>query len=282
MKWKPNKWIAAALSIFAMPLGMLYVDRPRLYFVYFAGLLASALLVAFVFRTSTAMPAFFTATAILFQIVSATHAYRIAARAPTRDSRPWTSRWYGLLAVVLCTFLALLSFRAFVAEPFRVPGQSMLPTIRAGAYVVVRKLGYGNYKTYGIRLLHTEISESLNRGDVLAFEWPSDRRQSLLKRLIGLPGDHIEYSDKHLYVNGQLISGEPVALEGDLEILREAGYQIAIQPSVPSTDFVTEVQPGHLFFLGDNRDRSNDSRYWGEVPFDHVIGKVVFVLGIES
>ncbi|GAB6141595.1 hypothetical protein JCM14076_23240 [Methylosoma difficile] len=110
------------------------------------------------------------------------------------------------------------------------------------------------------------------------FEFPPDRSISYVKRLVGLPGDHIEYKKKHLYLNGTPLATKPLGSYEAFEIAQESTYQIATDRTAATQDFDVTVEPGHLFVLGDNRDNSNDSRYWGQVPEDHVIGKVVLVL----
>lgn len=278
MEWKPNKWIAAILSFFVPSLGMLYVGRPRLAGVYFIGLLTVALALVWLNRADANTSQYVQAASFTVSIFAAIHSYRIASRASAILARPWFGRWYWLLAMPLAAFLAIFSFRVFLFEPFRIPSQSMFPSIPAGSFVAVRKTGYGNYGGYGIHLFRTRISAPLTRGDVLVFEFPQDRSKSFAQRLIGLPGDHIEYRNKRLYVNGSLLPTDPIRVDNGFDIVQEAGYPVANERDVAARDFDIEVEPGHLFVMGDNRDRSNDSRYWGQVPYDHVVGKVVLEL----
>lgn len=147
-----------------------------------------------------------------------------------------------------------------------------------GSYVVVKKFGYGNYSTYGIQFIRKAITALIVRGDVVVFEFPPDRKISYVKRVIGLPEDHIEYKNKRVYLNGAAVTTSSIHKNSPLEILQEKTYQIAIDCSRASQDFDIRVKLGHLFVLGDNRDNSNDSRQWGQVPYDHVIGKVVLTL----
>jgi signal peptidase I len=279
MNWKPNKWRAALLAFLAPPLGMLYVNRAKLAGVYFVASLAIGLTQFWLVATGS------NSTSLLFLlliVVAVAHAYLIAARAACISSRPWFSRWYGLLTAVIFFAVIVLLFRAFLFEPFHLPTQAMFPSIPKGSYVVVRKYGYGNYASYGIRLLRAEVSAPLTRGDALVFEYPQNRRISYIKRLIGLPGDHIVYTNKLLYVNDKPLPTTPLGAYGELEIAREASYKIANDHGAPANDFNVTIEPGHLFFLGDNRDNSRDSRFWGQVPFDHIVGKVILVLKDEK
>ena len=273
--WKPNKWVAATLSFFFPSLGMLYVARVRLAVMYFFILVGIGLTQFWFVARGYEIPAYLY---LVLYIVVVTHTYRIAARAPEIDSRPWYSHWYGLLAAMLIMAVSITLFRAFLFEPFRLPSQSMFPSIPKGSYVVVKKLGYGNYASYGIRIARTEVVAPLIRGDVLVFEFPLDRSINFVKRLIGLPGDHIEYRDKHLFVNGKPLLVSPIGSQGQLEIAQEESYLIANEDGVSSTDLDVKVEPGHLFLVGDNRDNSSDSRQWGQVPYDHVVGRVVLIL----
>ena len=271
--WKPNKWAAAALSFLAPPLGMLYISKARLAVTYLFIMVGIALLQFWLIAKGYGIP-----LSLVFLVVAVIHTYRIAARAPKINSRPWYSSWYGLLVVTLVLVVSVFLFRAFLFEPFRLPTQSMFPSIPRGSYVVVKKLGYGNYASYGIRVARTEVSTPFTRGDVLVFEFPLDRNISFVKRLIGLPGDHIEYRDKHLFVNGKPLSVSPIRSQGQFEIAQEEDYLIANENDAPPKDFDIKVKPGHLFVLGDNRDNSNDSRHWGQVPYNHVVGKVALIL----
>lgn len=277
MNWKPNKWGAGLLAFLAPPLGMLYVNRARLAGVYFFALLGIGIGQFWLVAKGYNIP-----LSLLFLIVALVHTYRIAARASYIQSRPWFSRWYGLFAGVLFSVVIVISFRAFLFEPFYLPTQAMFPSIPKGSYVVVRKYGYGNYASYGIRLLHVGISAPLARGDALVFEYPHDRRISYIKRLVGLPGDRIVYTNKRLYVNDKPLPTNPVGSYGELEIAQETNYQIANDHGAPAHDFNVTIEPGYLFVLGDNRDNSSDSRLWGQVPYDHIIGKVVLVLNDEK
>jgi len=180
-------------------------------------------------------------------------------------------------------FLVLV-LRSFLFEPFQIPSASMVPTLEIGDYILVNKY------TYGLRLpvLKTKVlsvSEP-QRGDVMVFFPPSDKRY-FIKRVIGLPGDTISYNRKQLTVNGQ-----PVPIEFVAEMASEkplariynenlAGFSHEIRVLnrlVPQLDaFTVTVKPGHYFMMGDNRDNSSDSRVWGQVPEENIVGKAVAI-----
>ena len=184
--------------------------------------------------------------------------------------------------------LIVLLFRSFLFEPFKIPSGSMIPTLLIGDFILVNKY------VYGLRLpiLNTkfiEVSEP-RRGDVVVFRYPVDPSVSFIKRLVGLPGDTVTYRDKRLFVNG-----EPVEMvqEGRYssqdvkcatprsdavrfrETLGEVSHDVLLHESSGSRDGQWEVPEGHYFVMGDNRDRSNDSREWGFVPEENLMGRAV-------
>lgn len=196
--------------------------------------------------------------------------------------QPWlfeqAQGFFPVLAVVW--FL-----RSFLAEPFTIPSGSMLPSLEVGDYVLVNKF------SYGIRLpvLGTEIIPvgQPQRGDVMVFRFPLQPSVNYIKRVIGLPGDRIESRGEVLYVNGvemprTLVSQQPAVepweqvwredLSGHRHITRE---EIGRAPA--GTDWEHVVPAGHYFMMGDNRDNSNDSRFWGTVPASLIVGKAFFI-----
>jgi signal peptidase I len=180
------------------------------------------------------------------------------------------------LAPVLGLVLVL---RSFVVEPFQIPSSSMVPTLKVGDFILVNK------STYGIRLpvLRTKIIElnSPQRGDVMVFFPPHEERY-FIKRVIGLPGDEIHVLGGVLYINGnkmsqKILDGEEpaprsVVMTEDLEGLEHA-MQRRILPTRLSQNFTAVVPEGHYFMMGDNRDNSSDSRVWGPVPEERIVGR---------
>lgn len=181
-------------------------------------------------------------------------------------------------------FLAVFLLRSFLYEPFRIPSGSMMPTLLIGDFILVNKFDYG------IRLpvLDFKIVEigSPARGDVVVFRYPKDPSTPFIKRVVGLPGDEVGYYDKVLHVNGTPVAqdtlgvftgvGPSASMTGAShrrELLGDKPHDILIQTGYPSAGGKMTVPQGHYFVLGDNRDNSRDSRYWGTVPDQNLIGR---------
>jgi signal peptidase I len=205
--------------------------------------------------------------------------------------------------------LVVFALRSFLVEPFKIPSGSMMPTLLVGDFILVNKF------TYGIRLpvINTKVVE-LNdpkRGDVMVFRYPGDPSHDYIKRVIGVPGDVVEYRDKKLTINGKPV---PAANTGTYsyvgnglnyitamvykERLNGTNHTMMIEPDKPPvyptqvTDFpyrencsynaegdgfICRVPKGQYFMMGDNRDESNDSRYWGFVPDENIVGKAFMI-----
>lgn len=163
------------------------------------------------------------------------------------------------------------------------PSRSMQPTLNVGDYIIVKKLGFGGYGTFGLSLLNTGISENTNiqRGKVYVF-YPPHKDVPFVKRLIAIPGDTVELQGKQLFVNGLLLD-TTLMYETEFsavyeETLDKTSYliqRISRRPSIVNKKIV--VPANNYFFLGDNRDNSMDSRVWGTVANDRFLGEVVHV-----
>ena len=203
----------------------------------------------------------------------------------------WTA---GLFPVILLVFVV----RSFVVEPFRIPSGSMLPTLQSGDFIAVNKY------EYGIRfpVLNTKLTEGTKpkAGDVIVFDHPMQPGTDLIKRIVGVPGDKVVYRDKILYINGVEQPQKPIGDYVDQEFMvtlneRQETLQGHVDPRAPDattpmeaqthpgrihyTDagFETTVPAGHYFVMGDNRDNSDDSRYWGFVPEENIVGQAFFI-----
>ncbi|GAB6139383.1 signal peptidase I [Methylosoma difficile] len=184
--------------------------------------------------------------------------------------------------------LIVLLLRSFLAEPFRIPSGSMMPTLLVGDFILVNKF------TYGIRLpvINKKII-ALNepkRGDIVVFRFPNDPTVDYIKRVIGLPGDKVSYENKQLFINDEPVKqvslgafqgvgqGEDMTgAERLLEDLTGVEHNILVRHDAPSGTFEYVIPQGRYFVMGDNRDNSNDSRYWGTVPEENLVGRAFFI-----
>ncbi|MFQ5660570.1 MAG: signal peptidase I [Gammaproteobacteria bacterium] len=185
-------------------------------------------------------------------------------------------------------FFIVLILRSFIVEPFRIPSASMMPTLLIGDFILVNKYDYG------IRLpvIHTKIINNgkPQRGDVIVFRYPRDPSIPFIKRIIGVPGDHISYYDRTLYINDSPMKqvlrgrfkgqGAGTMMDGASlreELLGDVAHQILVDPNRYSGNFEVVVPKGKYFVLGDNRDNSKDSRYWGFVPDQNLVGHAFMI-----
>ena len=214
--------------------------------------------------------------------------------------QPWWLDWTaGLFPVIAAVFL----LRSFLFEPFKIPSGSMIPTLLVGDLILVNKFHYG----VRLPVINTKLTDGTppQRGDVMVFRYPPKPSLDYIKRVVGTPGDEVAYLNKRLAVNGKAIETNVVPEffdEDSMRYMRQFEEKLADKPHrllndedrpafVPGAeDFpyrencrysvegvVCKVPPGHYFMMGDNRDNSLDSRYWGFVPDKHIVGKAVFV-----
>ncbi len=249
-------------------------------------------------------PAFLVAAAALTGLIWAVDALlwaprrRAAARAAggLPDSAPAQSPPTTVKEPVIVEYsrsffpviLVVLVLRSFIVEPFRIPSGSMMPTLLIGDFILVNKYAYG------IRLPVLDkkiiaVGEPV-RGDIVVFRFPQDPSVDYIKRVIGLPGDRIAYIDKTVYINGKPVPQQPLGLYNGvgqgvsssgslvrLERLDETPHRILLRASQMGMDNEYIVPSGQYFMMGDNRDNSNDSRYWGTVPEANLVGKAFMI-----
>lgn len=182
-------------------------------------------------------------------------------------------------------FFIVLLLRSFLVEPFRIPSGSLEPTLLVGDFVAVNKFAYG----LKLPVLEKQIIPISNpkTGEIAVFRWPPEPSYDYIKRVIGVPGDKISYHNKVLTINGQVAkqtfvgytmdesSGKAVAQYK--ENLNGIEHDIFINAKTPAFDFDVEVPEGNYFMMGDNRDDSADSRFWGYVPASYLRGKAFLV-----
>ena len=214
--------------------------------------------------------------------------------------QPWWLDWTaGLFPVIVVVFV----LRSFLFEPFKIPSGSMIPTLLVGDLILVNKF------TYGVRLpvINLKITEGNKpqRGDVMVFRYPPKPSLDYIKRVVGVPGDEVAYLNKRLTINGKVVTTNGVPEFFDESVMRyfkqleetlgEAKHRVlndddrpAFVPGVEEfphrqncrysvEGVVCKVPEGHYFMMGDNRDNSLDSRYWGFVPDRNIVGKAFFV-----
>lgn len=184
--------------------------------------------------------------------------------------------------------LIVLLVRSFIIEPFRIPSGSMMPTLLVGDFIVVNKFAYG----LRLPVLNTKIVDlgSPKRGDIIVFRYPEDPSVDYIKRVVGVPGDHVVYRNKVLYINGKQAPQQPVATyvgtgsgarmtgaSERLENLSGVNHAILLMNTGYDRPFQFTVPDGQYFAMGDNRDNSRDSRFWGTVPDQNLVGKAFFI-----
>ena len=230
--------------------------------------------------------------------------FMLRAKRPTGVNEPWWVEYAkSFFPVILVVFL----LRSFLFEPFKIPSGSMIPTLHVGDFILVNRF------TYGLRLpivnkKFIEINQP-QRGDVMVFHYPEDPSVDYIKRVVGVPGDKVVYRDKKLWINGvaqeQQRDGDYNYVESELRFVHTERYQenlngrmhpILLNPDMPllhlgnvanfplheqcsysEVEVSCVVPTGQYFMMGDNRDNSRDSRYWGFVPDDMIVGKAFFI-----
>jgi signal peptidase I len=217
-------------------------------------------------------------------------------------AQPWWLDWTaGLFPVIVAVFL----LRSFLFEPFRIPSGSMVPTLQVGDLILVNKFDYG----VRLPVLNKKVIANREpaRGDVVVFRYPPDPRLDYIKRVVGVPGDEVAYLNQKLTVNGQPVPVQALGEYYDEDSLRyspqfaeklgNVEHRILVDPRRAayfgpddgkrfpfaencrySAEGVTcKVPAGHYFMMGDNRDNSQDSRFWGFVPDENLVGRAFFV-----
>lgn len=215
-------------------------------------------------------------------------------------AQPWWLDWTaGLFPVILMVFL----LRSFLFEPFKIPTGSMIPTLLVGDLILVNKYHYG----VRLPVINKKIIDNNDpqRGDVMVFRYPLDTRMDYIKRVVGIPGDEVSYRNQTLYLNGTPVPGQAlddfydedsrrylkqfserlgtvdhkilVDSQASLNLPQNANFPFRDNCRYSAEGVTCTVPPGHYFMMGDNRDNSQDSRYWGFVPDENIVGKAFFV-----
>ncbi len=224
---------------------------------------------------------------------------RAQIRADIKRQPLWLEYTAGFFPVILVVFF----LRSFLYEPFKIPSGSMLPTLHVDDLILVNKFNYG----VRLPIVNKKIIDigTPQRGDVMVFRYPPNPSVDYIKRVVGVPGDTIEFFEQRLTVNGQLTGFKPEGVfveseklqrfsqyseslgKNEHKVLTDLNKRTQIQPQV---DFikpencrisieklVCKVPEGHYFMMGDNRDNSADSRFWGFVPDENIVGRAFFI-----
>ena len=168
----------------------------------------------------------------------------------------------GIVRDIFIAFVLAIFIRAFAVQAYKIPSGSMIPTLLVGDYILVNRLSYGLRIPYYKYILRWG---EINRGDIIVFVFPEDPSKDFIKRVIALPGETIEIRKKKIYINGK-------------EIEDKWGFFSDDYVGPPRDDFGPfQVPQGHVFVIGDNRDESNDSRFWGPVNIENIKGKAFII-----
>jgi len=201
----------------------------------------------------------------------------------SEQKKPVWREW--LESLIIIALLAIV-IRSFIVAPFKIPSSSMIPTLEIGDYLFVLRYPYG----FKIPLTDMQLlSKEVARGDVAVFVYPEDKSKDYIKRIVGIPGDKIVYRDNRLSVNGKLM---PLQEQGNRLYYMQGGNtdvsglfeedlngikHHVLRKSFSIRDGEWEVPAGHYFALGDNRNNSRDSRFWGFVPQNYMVGRAAIV-----
>lgn len=169
-------------------------------------------------------------------------------------------------SIILALIIALF-IRTFVVQAYKIPSGSMIPTLLVGDYLLVNKLSFGVKNPFKDEFIY--FRNLPNRQEIVVFTYPLNKHQDFIKRVIGLPGDVVQIVNKRVYVNGKPLE-EPYVKFTDPEV-----YPKEVSPR--DNFGPVKVPPGMIFVLGDNRDQSYDSRFWGFVPVNHLKGKALII-----
>jgi len=284
-------WVAVVLAILSPIISMLYLGRGKRALMYIVAAIVAAIITNFLQAIGFWPKGEFAQSVSLLNFVwlfGIFDSYEIAKKYGEEFHGAWYSYWYGVAGIGFGLLISIILFRSFLYEPFRIPSGSMMPTLMPGEYIFVNKYIYG----LKIPLFNSVIVDvgTPERGDIIVFRSPQDPTIKYVFRVVGMPGDHVGYVNKILYINNnpmvQNVLGpyrdyEPSSSKAISEVREEylsmAPHKILIRYGVDSINGEVFVPENHYFVLGDNRDASHDSRFWGFVPETNLIGKVALV-----
>jgi signal peptidase I len=257
---KPRKaWLAGLLSFLTIGLGQLYAGKlKRALFLYFIvqGLIGAIVLAVLVILPMPILILCSILIALSFFLYNIIDAVLVAKRAKEYQLKLYNRWYFYLLFWILATFvvqpIVTTSVKPNLVQAFKIPSGSMLPTIYVGDYILAKTNFF--------------IKNNINHGDIIIFEWPKDKSKNFIMRAIALGGDEIKIVDKKVYINGSAID-EPYVIHEDPNVYLTGDYKLR------DNFGPVRVPDDSIFVLGDNRDRSNDSRFWGFVKQSSIIGR---------
>ena len=199
-------------------------------------------------------------------------------------NKPIISQISEFSSSIFPVLFVVLLIRSFFIEPYKIPSGSMIPTLMIGDFILVDKNIYG----YKLPLTNYTLikNETPKRGDVIVFKYPENKNINYIKRVIGIPGDLIIYKDKTLFVNGNRYNQikishnfDPVEIANGTVSYEQNEFKdyLILNQNQSTFNFKYKVPPKSYFVLGDNRDNSNDSRFWGPVPEENLVGKAFYI-----
>jgi signal peptidase I len=309
-------WMAALLALLFTPFtGMLYAGAGRRGVIYLLLMLAAIVVLPWGIPSGLqapvpAAPALWMIADLLIWLIGVVDSYRVADQHNNQYALPWYSRWEAIISCWVGVYLIFVVEQAFLVEPVRIVGNGMAPTLLHNDLVGVAKPAYAVRIPFsGQAILETEVP---SRGDVVLARFPQVPLKRSVQRIVGIPGDTIEYRNKRLSVNGEasdtVQAGKynyvpddsgTITVERVDEIANGRSHSILIDERSPvlrlndvqafrfkeacvyaEDGFQCKVPTGHYFTLQDNRDHADDGRYWGFVPEENLVGKV-FAIGVS-
>jgi signal peptidase I len=309
-------WMAALLALLFTPFtGMLYAGAGRRGVIYLLLMLAAIVLLPWAIPSGLqaplpAAPALWVIALLLIWFVGIVDSYRVAAQHDNQYALPWYSRWHAIISCWVGVYLIFVVEQAFIVEPLRIVDSGMAPAMLRDDYVGVARFAYGIRLPFsGQIVVETKWPE---RGDVILFRYPPAPLRRYVQRVVGIPGDMVEYRNKRLSVNGQAHDTQSsgayryladdwstptidryeetangrshaILIDGRSPVLRLNDVQTFRfkEACVYAEDgFRCKVPIAHYLTLQDNRDHADDGRYWGFVPEENLVGKV-FAIGVS-
>lgn len=266
-----KKIFVGFLALFVSPIAFLYLSRGRLALIYLFALVASGIGDYFLESHYG-----ISGLGLVLVVVAIFYSLRLVNAGVAIEKRRFYNYWWGALSIPLLILLVIFSVRSFLYEPFSIPSESMSPNLNQGDHVLIKKNGYGTYGTWGLNLINTKKPRVNPQAGELFVLYPPNESRVFVERIIGVPGDKISLDGPTLTINGDVVS-KSVGSELFTESVGESVYTVKyLGEPFRYKNYEAFVPSGHYFVMGDNRNNSLDGRFWGFVPEENIVGKVVF------